>query len=41
LNATRVRTFEAAIEVRLFEIELGLLIGKLALFQLSNACSSS
>jgi hypothetical protein len=36
VNATRVRTFEAAIAVRLFEIEPGLLIEKLALFELSN-----
>ena len=41
VSATRVRTFVAPIEVRLFEIVLRLVIGKLALFWLSIACSDS
>jgi hypothetical protein len=39
--ATRVRTFEVAIDVRLFEPVLGLLIEKLALFLRPIACSDS
>jgi hypothetical protein len=36
MNATRVRAFEVAIAVRLFESVHGLLIEKLALFLASN-----